>query len=96
MLTSSAYDRALEKEADITSVDYMIKAHIDPKPMADFMYEMALNSKIDKNMYWIANHPESEERARYILAYIKGKKLKNKESISEKDWKTFQDEIRKQ
>jgi len=93
-LSSSAYDRKLEKEADITSVDYMIEAHIDPKPMADFMYQMAQDRKMDKAMYWIADHPESEERAKYILDYIKGKKLKNKLTISEKDWKKFQDMVK--
>jgi predicted Zn-dependent protease len=93
-LTSSAYDRSLEKEADIASVKYMMKAHIDPKPMADFMYQMAQEIQIDKNLYWIADHPESEERAKYILDYIKGKKLKNKATISEKDWKTFQEEVK--
>ncbi len=95
-LSSSAYDRKLEKEADITSVDYMIKAHIDPKPMADFMYQMAQDNKMPEGMSWIADHPESEERAKYILDYIKGKKLKNKESITEKEWKSFQELIDKE
>lgn len=95
MLTSSAYDRALEKEADIASVDYMIKAHINPKPMADFMYEMSQDSTLNKNLYWIADHPESEERAKYILEYIKGKKLKNKMTLPEKEWKAFQEQTEK-
>ncbi len=92
-LTSSAYDRKLEKEADITSIDYMLKAKIDPKPMADFMYQMAQDNKSDKNMEWISDHPESEARAKYILEYIKGKKLKNKQTISDKVWKNFQEQV---
>jgi hypothetical protein len=73
----------------------MIKADINPKPMADFMYQMAQDSGINKAMYWIADHPESEERAKYIVEFIKGKKLKNKQTLSEKDWKTFQEEVGK-
>ncbi|WP_293892256.1 M48 family metallopeptidase [Flavobacterium sp.] len=92
-LSSSAYDRSLEKEADIASVKYMIEAKIDPRPMADFMYQMAQDIRIDKSMYWIADHPESEERAKYILEYIKGKKLKSNPTLSEKDWKTFQEQV---
>lgn len=92
-LSSSAYDRSLEKEADITSVRYMLEADINPKPMADFMYQMAQDSNIDKAMYWIADHPESEERAKYILDYIKGKKIKNKQTLTEKDWKAFQVQV---
>jgi predicted Zn-dependent protease len=95
-LSSSAYDRSLEKEADITSVNYLLKANIDPKPMADFMYQMAQDSNMDKSMYWIADHPESEERAKYILEYIKGKKLKSKSTLSEKDWKDFQEQVKKE
>ena len=95
-LRSSAYDRKLEKEADIASVDYMLKAHIDPKPMADFMYQMAQDIRINKNMEWISDHPDSEERAKYILEYIKGKKLKNKATISEKAWKDFQEQVKAQ
>ena len=92
-LSSSAYDRTLEKEADLASVDYMIKANIDPKPMADFMYQMAQDSKIPDGFSWISSHPESEERAKYILEYIKDKKLKNKETLSEEAWKTFQKQV---
>jgi len=93
-LSSSAYDRTLEKEADIASINYMIKAKIDPKPMADFMYQMAQDNKLDKNMEWISDHPDSEARAKYILEYIKGKKLKSKATISEKAWKTFQEQVK--
>jgi beta-barrel assembly-enhancing protease len=93
-LSSSAYDRSLEKEADITSVKYLLEANIDPRPMADFMYQMAQDSNMDKHMYWIADHPESEERAKYILDYIKGKKLKPKATISDKDWKAFQEMVK--
>ena len=95
-LSSSAYDRSLEKEADITSVKYMLEADINPKPMADFMYQMAQDKSMNKAMYWISDHPESEERAKYILEYIKGKKLKNKQTLSEKDWHAFKENVSKE
>ena len=95
-LSSSAYDRKLEKEADITSIEYMINAKIDPKPMADFMFQMAQDNKSDKNMEWISDHPDSEERAKYILEYIKGKKLDSKATLSEKDWTAFQELVKKE
>jgi hypothetical protein len=47
-------------------------------------------------MSWIVDHPESEERAKYILEYIKGKKLNSNQSISEKEWKTFQEQVGKE
>ena len=93
-ISSSAYDRTLEKEADLACVDYMLKANIDPKPMADFMYQMAQDSQSSENLYWISSHPESEERAKYILEYIKGKKLKSKKTLPEQEWETFQKQVK--
>ncbi len=95
-LSSSAYDRSLEKEADMASVDYMIKADIDPKPMADFMYQMAQENTMPDALVWIADHPESEERAKYILEYIGDRKTKSKPSITEKDWENFKKTIKEE
>ncbi|VXB35754.1 Peptidase, M48 (Ste24 endopeptidase) family protein [Flavobacterium sp. 9AF] len=88
-LSSSAYDRNLEREADLQSVKYMTKAEIDPRPFADFMYQMALDNEIHKYTYWISTHPESEDRAKYILNSLKGKKIKSKKIISINQWNEF-------
>ena len=93
-ISSSAYDRSLEKEADITSVDYMIKAKVDPAPFADFLYEMSFDTKLPSALSWINSHPESEERAKYILKYIKGKKLNKKSVLSQREWKYFKEAVK--
>jgi len=85
-LSSSAYDRSLEKEADITSVGYLQKAKIDPAPFADFLYDMSLDNNLPSALSWINTHPDSEERAKYILEYIKGKKEKTKPILSQSEW----------
>ena len=77
-LTSSAYDRSLEREADMESVRYMLKASIDPRPFADFMYDLSLDNEMHKYTYIVTTHPESADRAKYILNYLKGKKIKSK------------------
>lgn len=93
-LSSSAYDRTLEKEADIASVEYMIKASINPAPFADFLYEMSFdNPTMESKMAWISTHPESEERAKYILEYIKGKKFHKKTILTLKEWEYFKKNI---
>lgn len=72
MLSSSAYDRNLEKEADIKAVDYMVKSQINPEPFANFLYRLATtNSKFDSGLSWISTHPDSKERAEYIIEQIK-------------------------
>ncbi|KFF15356.1 M48 family metallopeptidase [Flavobacterium hydatis] len=88
-LSSTAYDRALEKDADITSVEYMLKAKIDPAPFADFLYDMSFDKSFGGALSWISTHPESEARAKYILEYIKGKKLEKKMILSKEEWDGF-------
>ena len=94
-LSSTAYDRTLEKEADMESVKYLLKANINPEPMADFMYELAQNKDIPDGFGWISTHPESGERAKYILDYLKGKKYQKKQTILEHEWKGYQEKIKK-
>lgn len=92
-LSSSAYDRSLEREADLKSVEYMLKANIDPRPFADFMYELSLDNDLHKYTYWISTHPESEARAKYILNKVKGKKITSKKILSEHGWENFEKAI---
>jgi predicted Zn-dependent protease len=93
-LSSSAYDRNLEKEADISAVDYLVKAKINPKPLADFMFELAQENVQPSVFSWIASHPESEERAKYILNYSKQFSFKSKQTITDKSWKNFQNKVK--
>jgi predicted Zn-dependent protease len=88
MLSSSAYDRTLEKEADMESVNYLLKADINPEPFADFMYELA-QKNVSDDFYWISDHPESEERAKYILDFLKEKKYKKTALLSDADWANY-------
>jgi predicted Zn-dependent protease len=84
-ISSSAYDRKLETEADLTAVDYLEKAGIDPEPFANFLYRLADESKnLPSQIYWISSHPESKERAEKIIERIKGKsfpKAEKKDSL---------------
>jgi len=88
-LSSSAYDRTLEKEADMKSIDYLLKANINPEPLADFMFELAQQKDTSDTFYWISSHPESEERAKYILDYLKDKKYKKQSTISTIEWENY-------
>lgn len=95
-LSSSAYDRELEKEADLASVEYMLKANVNPAPFADFLYEMSFdNNKLGMDLSWLSDHPAAEERAKYVLEYIKGKKLKSKDILSKQEWEAFKLKVNK-
>lgn len=73
-LSSTAYDRSLETEADLSAADYLIKAGINPEPFANFLYRLADETNhLPSQIYWISTHPESKERAEKIIEQIKGK-----------------------
>jgi Zn-dependent protease with chaperone function len=82
------------KEADIASVEYMLKAKVDPAPFADFLYDMSFDNKLESALSWVNSHPESEERAKYVLEYIKGKKLNKKTVLSQREWDGFKKSVK--
>lgn len=94
MISSSAYDRDLEREADLTAVDYMIAADIDPEAFATLLYRMAENEEhIPRQMFWVSTHPDSKERAENIIEYIKGKKVSKKSVLSTDQWEALKDAV---
>jgi beta-barrel assembly-enhancing protease len=96
MLSSSAFDRSLEKEADIKAVDYLINSNLDPKPFADFLYKLSEEKGNDiKYLTWISTHPDSKERSAYIIEYSRGKPINKKQILSNENWNKVKDELRK-
>lgn len=98
-LSSSAYDRSLETEADLTAVEYLMNAGIDPQPFANFLYRLSDQTKdLPRQIFWISTHPESKERAEEIireaLKHTDFKPIKTdsvsfmtlKETLSENKW----------
>ena len=87
-LTSTAFDRSLEKEADIKAIDYMVNASIDPLPLADFMQRLADEQQMPGSEYlsWMSTHPESADRAAYIREYAGSKVQEKKKTIADATW----------
>lgn len=85
-LSSTAYDRKLESEADLTAVDYLINADIDPVPFADFLYRLGEDEKLPSQLYWISTHPESKERSQCIRDHIKNRTVSKIPILNESRW----------
>lgn len=67
MLSSSAYDRKLEKDADVQAVKYLRQAGIDRNDFANFLDRLGQEGAgIPKELSWLSTHPDSRERAKYI------------------------------
>ncbi len=96
-LSTTAFDRELEKEADLKAVDYLLEANINPEHLANFLYRMSAQEP-DTFMYlsWISSHPESKERAAYIIDYISNSiegGVSFDAALSETNWKTLKESL---
>lgn len=65
-LSSTAYDRELEKEADLTAIQYLENAGLSALPFGEFMYLLATEGGMPRYLEWVSTHPDSEARAAYI------------------------------
>lgn len=94
-LTSSAYDRSLEEDADLKAVDYLINANIDPTPFADFLYSLgSSDSKTEEYLSWVSTHPYSKERAEYIITYSQDKDYKVEPILANSTWEQLKQEVK--
>lgn len=97
MLSSSAYDRSIEKEADLKAVDYLIEAGLDPNQFADFLYRLSSEeSEISEYLSWVSTHPYSQERAEYIIEHASERNTKQNQVLSQSTWQKLQTEMESQ
>jgi predicted Zn-dependent protease len=94
LLSSTAYDRKLEKEADLHSVQYLTKASINPEGLAVFLEKMAKKEgEGSRYLNWISTHPDSKERARYIRNASKKTKWKTKSVLTDSQWSELKEKL---
>jgi predicted Zn-dependent protease len=92
-LSSTAYDRKLETEADLTAVEYMIGAEIDPEALANFLYRLS-DENFPEALYWVSTHPESKQRSVRIMEAIKGRSVQKNPVLGSSKWTALQDSIK--
>jgi len=89
MLTSTAFDRQLESQADRKAVEYLQKAGINPEAFAVFMDRLAAKEKgSPAPPVWLSTHPSSPDRASQIrqLAQKNQERIPYRASLSSTDW----------
>ncbi|HPI11978.1 MAG TPA: M48 family metallopeptidase [Catalimonadaceae bacterium] len=90
VLSSAAYDRSLETEADQTSVLYLTKAGIDPKPFARFLARMPKGKDEDPSgIFSVSTHPDSDVRSKEILEQIGDQTFESNPVLTEEEWKSL-------
>lgn len=76
VLSSTAFDREQESDADIFAVEALTKSNIDPEHLSNFLFRLAREKDdLPKSLEWISTHPNSKDRAAEIL------KLRKKHSF---------------
>jgi predicted Zn-dependent protease len=94
ILTSTAYDRKMEAEADETGVYYLQESKIDPAGMADFMYRLSTDEDDwVKNLTIISTHPDTEARAQTILDLMHKKTVEYEPVLPDSVWKQLREKI---
>jgi predicted Zn-dependent protease len=88
-LSSTAYDRELEKEADITAVKYLQQAGVDPIPFAKFLESLDKGDEAD--LSWMQTHPDSKERGQYIRKSAGKTEELQTQLIDSTSWSKVQD-----
>ncbi|MFJ1377096.1 M48 family metallopeptidase [Capnocytophaga canimorsus] len=92
-LSSSAFDRKMEKEADMVGVQYLLNAKINPEPLADFFFFLE-ESAMPSVTQWISTHPISTDRSEYILKYLEEQdEIIFEDAISAQTWKTLKEKV---
>jgi predicted Zn-dependent protease len=84
-LSSKAFDRDMEREADMKGLDYLVNAHIDPHPFADFLY-LTGDGESEEAFEWLSTHPSSKERLEYVLEEIGKRQFEVKPVIAAATW----------
>jgi beta-barrel assembly-enhancing protease len=76
-LSSRAFDRDQETEADLEGVKMLKKAAVDPEPFANFLFRLSQDKRsMADELTFFSTHPASSERSSEILSALKGKKMK--------------------
>ncbi|MEX1238122.1 MAG: M48 family metallopeptidase [Cyclobacteriaceae bacterium] len=66
-LSSGAFDRKQEREADGYAVETLALSSIDPQHLGNLFFRLSQKHSIPEALAWISTHPDSKERAADII-----------------------------
>ncbi|MFZ6012622.1 MAG: M48 family metallopeptidase [Bacteroidota bacterium] len=85
ILSSTAFDRQQERDADDFAVTSMAAADIDPQHLSNFFFRLSRKNNVPEELAWISTHPGTQERASEIIKKKKELSFK-KEPILKMSW----------
>jgi predicted Zn-dependent protease len=93
VITSTAFDRSKEREADKFAVELLTSAHVDTQPLSNLFFRLALKDKMPEELVWISTHPDTKERAAEIIKLSKESTFEPRPVI-QTSWKAVQEQLR--
>jgi len=95
-LSSTAFDRELESDADAAAVHMMAKADIDPQAFADVIFRLSREKNdIPKRLEWLSTHPNTADRCAEILRLRKQETFHNRPLADEASWSRCKKSLRR-
>lgn len=86
-LSSTAFDRVQESEADKVATQTLMKSGINPEYFASFLEKLSKDeNQIGVNLEWISTHPESKKRADAVRDLAVGFKTNQLPVVSDSLW----------
>ncbi len=95
VLSSTAFDREQESEADASAVRMMAKAYIASVPLANLLFRLSQEkNKLPGAFDWLSTHPNSQDRAAEILKLGKMEPDSSKSLSDSASWATIRRIVR--
>jgi len=91
-ISSTAFDRDYESEADAFAVKTMADAGADPEQLGNFMFRVAQDQNLPEELVFLSTHPDSKKRSAEIIKRARKVKFKRKE-LTDVDWQTIRQEL---
>jgi beta-barrel assembly-enhancing protease len=66
-LSSTAFDRKHEREADDYAVETLAMSNVDPQHLGNFFFRLSQQHNMPQEFAWISTHPDTKERAADIV-----------------------------
>ncbi len=91
MLSSTAFDRTQESEADRAAVHMLAMANADPEGLADVLFRLSQEKDaLPRQLVWLETHPNSGDRAAEILHLRKAETFHAVPFVDTLTWRAVQ------
>jgi predicted Zn-dependent protease len=87
LLSTTAFERKQEAEADKEGVKFLLRSHISANAFAGFMTKMSNDQPdLPEAMEWVSTHPDSKKRAETIRQLITGQSNDHQQVTDSTTW----------